>query len=145
MNEPTVGKRFYPRFPYGIPIAIRKISSTPIVEAELVDLSIGGCMFRSGAAIRLNLADFIEVKLRSTCLALRLMAWVRHLDQRNGIYGVEFHRLGDRESKFLHQVVDELIPPLVNKKPPTPHFEPVHSTNRLPELVMSGPRRNEGY
>ena len=145
MNEPTVGKRFYPRFPYGIPIAIRKISSTPIVEAELLDLSIGGCMFRSDAAVRLNLADFIEVKLRSTCLALRLMAWVRHLDPANGICGVEFHRLGDRESKFLYQVVDELIPALEARKPPTPHFEPVHASTNLPELVMSGPRRNQGH
>ncbi len=144
MHEPTVGKRFYPRFPHDLPIAIRKVSSTRVVGAELIDLSIGGCLFRTAEAASLNLADFVEVKLRSTCVALRLVAWVRHLDHRNGLYGVEFHRLGEKETSYLYQTVDELVPQLAARQLPQPRFEPVRSSTRLPELVMAGGHRSNG-
>ena len=103
-------RRKHPRYQHQAEITLRQAVTGPHLTGTLRDISLEGCLIQVDAPIKLRLSDVIELKVRSSPSAVRLMGFVRHTSEDGCIAGLEFFRIGERDSQNLNNFLSTLAP-----------------------------------
>ncbi len=101
-------RRKHPRYEHYAEITLRQAVTGPHLTGNLRDISFEGCLIQVDAPIKLRLSDVIELKVRSSPSAVRLMGFVRHTSEDGSIAGLEFFRIGERDSHNLNDFLSAL-------------------------------------
>jgi c-di-GMP-binding flagellar brake protein YcgR len=96
------------RFERNTDISLRHEISGPALPGSLIDLSAGGCSVRLEEPEQFAGAEVIEVRLEASSQSFRMLGWIRHIGDRGRLLGVEFHRLGARETSILNTLIEDL-------------------------------------
>jgi c-di-GMP-binding flagellar brake protein YcgR len=107
-HSESKNRRRSDRFERNAEISIRHEKSGPVLPGSLVDLSTGGCSLRLDQPETFTGADVIEVRLDANLQSFRMLGWVRHIGDQGRLLGVEFHRLGERESRIIATLIEDL-------------------------------------
>jgi len=112
MREATgtdiIRRRKAKRYGQGGAVTLRRAVSAPALNGSLFDLSSGGCLVWADRSTRFDPAELIEIKLQSDSLIFRVMGSVRHISEKGRLLGIEFQRLGAKDTRDLELFITQL-------------------------------------
>jgi c-di-GMP-binding flagellar brake protein YcgR len=91
-------------------VTVRYVKSGPSIPATLLDISATGCLIAMAEPLHVSATDVIEARLDLNSLVLRVLGFVRHVDEANQTVGIEFHCISDQDQRDLEAFVHYFTP-----------------------------------